>query len=83
MIPEPLVRSLLAGLIVLEGADDSEIDPEVAVAGMESMAHELQDLAPGEIVELIAVIERIADAEGDAGRHAFCRAVPRTLGLEV
>jgi len=80
---EPLVRSILAALLLLENSDDSEVDPDVAVAGMEAIAHELQQLTPAEIEELITVVGHVADTEEHPARREFYRSVPFALGMSV
>lgn len=81
MNPEPLVRSVLAALLLLEHSDDSEIDPDVAVAGMEAMSHELQKMTPSDIEEFVALVGRIADGEEQPACREFYRSVPFALGI--
>lgn len=56
MDSEPLVRSVLAALLLLENSDDSEIDPDVAVTGMEAISHELQKMSPSDTEEFVALL---------------------------
>lgn len=78
---EPLLKALLAALMLLENSDDSEIDPDVAVAGMEAIAAELHQLSRHDVAELVAAVMRIADAEEDVRYSEFYRAAPTMLGL--
>lgn len=41
----PLVRAIVEALMFLEHATDDEIDPDVAVRGMEVISHELDALS--------------------------------------
>ncbi|UZN02628.1 hypothetical protein [Cellulomonas sp. S1-8] len=83
MNSEPLVRSVLAALLLLENSDDSEVDPDVAVAGMEAISHELQKMTPSDIEEFVVLVERIADSEEEPAYREFYRSVPFALGISA
>lgn len=83
MNSEPLVRSILAAVLLLENSNDSEVDPDVAVAGMEAISHELQRLAPAEVEEFVALVGRIADSEQEPAYREFYRSVPFALGMSI
>lgn len=81
MNTEPLVRSVLTALMLLENSDSSEVDPDVAVAGMEAISHELHQMGTADVAEFVAVVRRIADEEADPHYRAFYRSVPFALGM--
>ena len=83
MNPDPLVRSILAALLLLENSDDSEVDPDVAVAGMEAISYELQKMTPPEIEEFVVLVERIAESEEEPAYREFYRSVPFALGIST
>ena len=78
---EPLVESILAAVALLENSPDSEIDPDVAVQGLESMAHPLAALSEDEAREFLAAVERVAKRQTGPGAKEFYLSVPRLLGL--
>lgn len=81
MNSEPLVRGILAALLLLENSNESEINPDVAVAGMEAISHELQQMAPSDAEEFIALVGRIVEGEVDPAYREFYRSVPFALGI--
>ncbi|RXZ46003.1 hypothetical protein ESO86_12195 [Agromyces binzhouensis] len=78
---DPLVESILAAIALLENSPDSEIDPDVAVNGIESVADSLDQLDEDGRREFIAAVERVAEAQTDSGTKRFYLSVPRLLGL--
>lgn len=78
---EPLVESILAAVALLENSPDSEIDPDVAVQGLEAMAHALSELGEDEAREFVAAVERVAERQTGAGAKEFYLSVPRLLGV--
>jgi hypothetical protein len=79
---EPLVESILAAVALLENSPDAEIDPEVAVQGLESMAHALSDLGEDEVrQEFVAAVERVAERQAGPGAKEFYLSVPQILGV--
>jgi hypothetical protein len=81
MNPDPLVRSIVIALMLLENSDESEVHPDVAMAGLESIAAELHQLDPSDLADFVTSVERLADAEEDPARKEFARSVPIMLGL--
>jgi hypothetical protein len=47
----PLVRAVVEALMFFEHAADDEIDPDVAVRGIEVISHELEALSPADRAE--------------------------------
>lgn len=78
---EPLVESILAAVALLENSSDSEIDPDVAVQGLESLAHPLADLGEEEARAFVAAVERVADRQTGPGAKEFYLSVPQMLGV--
>jgi hypothetical protein len=81
MPQEPLVRAIVAALVLLEESGQDEIDRDTAVRGMENIAHELLALRREDRAEFIALIEQIADAETDVSYANFIRNIPRAIGM--
>jgi hypothetical protein len=81
MNQEPLVKAIAAALVLLEQSGDDEIDPDVAVRGMENIAHELLALPEEDRAEFVEVIERIASAESSVPYANFLRDIPRSIGM--
>ncbi|MGI5191855.1 hypothetical protein ACQEVI_27190 [Promicromonospora sp. CA-289599] len=82
MDSEPLVRAIIAALMVFENASDSEIDPDVAVRGMESITGEISGLEEGDRAELLRIISRIGSSEGDSSIKNFVEGLPFMIGLD-
>jgi hypothetical protein len=82
MDSEPLVRAIIAALMVFENATDSEIDPDVAVRGMESITGEISGLEDDDRAELLQMISRIGSSEGDSSIGNFARGLPFMIGLD-
>ncbi len=80
MKQEPLVRAIAAALVVLEDSGDEWIDPDIAVRGMESIAHELLALSEEDRAEFIELLERIAE-EASVPYANFLRNIPRMIGM--
>lgn len=78
---EPVVASLLAAVSLLENSDDTEVDPDVAVRGMESMAHALAEFGEQDAREFVDAVDRIAAAQTDPSLSEFYRSVPFMLGI--
>lgn len=77
----PLVESILAAVALLENSPDSEVDPDVAVQGLESMARALSALSEDEAREFVAAVERVADRQTQLGTREFYLSVPQLLGM--
>jgi hypothetical protein len=77
----PLANAVITALMLLEHSDDSEIDPDIAVRGLENIAHELLKLQGEDRVEFLALLERIAAQERNQVTAEFVRAVPFKIGM--
>ncbi|MCC8245483.1 hypothetical protein [Saccharothrix luteola] len=75
----PLVRAIVEALMFLEHADDDEIDPDVAMRGIEGIRHELDALSDVDRAEFRLVLDRIAETSGDSGHAQRAREVPFML----
>ncbi|MFD9127078.1 hypothetical protein [Kitasatospora sp. NPDC059571] len=83
--PDPLVP-VLAGVVVdtvrfLDTCGDDEVDPDVAVGLMESVAGVLQRLPADQLACLLRSLADLADAESDPQRRAFLESFPSACGL--
>lgn len=81
MRQDPLVKTIVAALMLLEDSGDDEINPDTAVRGMENIAHELLALTDDERAEFIYLVEELASAETDERYAAFTRRVPQMIGM--
>lgn len=78
----PLVRALVDALLLLESAGPEEIDPDVAVRGMENIASSLHGLEKSDQEMLRKHLLRIADETQDEAYGSFVRSLPGMLDLE-
>jgi hypothetical protein len=81
MKQEPLVRAVAAALILLEDADEDQVDPDTAGNGLENIAHELLALTGEDRDQFIELVEKVADEEKDAYYSNFIREIPRKIGM--
>jgi hypothetical protein len=77
----PLVRALIDALLLLESAGPDEIDPDVAVRGMENIASSLHALEKSDQQTLRKQLLRIADETQDETYGRFVRSLPDMLDL--
>ncbi|WP_436698719.1 hypothetical protein [Nocardioides sp. BYT-33-1] len=68
-------------MMLLENSDESEVNPDVAVAGLESIAAELQRMDATDLADFVSRVARLAADEEDPARRAFFNNVPLMLGL--
>jgi hypothetical protein len=73
---ETLARIVLDLLLFLELSDDSTVDPDAAVTQMESVAANLQALAPNDRGQFVALTEQYADEREPGRDRDFLRALP-------
>ena len=78
---EPLVESILMAVALLENSPGSEIDPDLAVQGLESMAHPLAELDEDEVREFVAAVERVAARQTQPGTKELYLSIPQILGV--
>lgn len=81
MNKKPLVRAIVAAMMFLEESGSDELDPDAAVRGMESIAHELLQLAEVDRVEFIELVEGVARDSPDEHEARFIRNIPQMIGL--
>lgn len=81
MNQEPLVRAIAAALILLEDADNDQVDPDTAGTGLENIANELLALTGEDREQFIKLVERVADEERDTYYSNFIRNIPRKIGM--
>jgi hypothetical protein len=79
----PLVKALIAAFMLLENSRDDEVDPGVAVRGMENMTFELQQWDEVDRAEFVDILMRIAEAEENAPAANFIRSMPEMLGMDA
>lgn len=81
MDPEPLVRAVVAAMMLLEESADDEIDPDTAVRGMENIAYELMKIPESSRREFLDLLNRTADSESDSHAAEFIRKIPFAIGM--
>jgi hypothetical protein len=82
MNDEPLVRAVVAAMMLLENSSDSDLNPDVAVSGMESMVSELSMIEGQDREEFLRTLETIQEAEGGSAVGKFVRSLPFMIGFE-
>lgn len=76
-----LFQAILDALLVFEFTDDDQMDPDVSVSALESIAATLQE-APEELrIQFCKNAATVAASEPDPDRASFLRELPWTLGL--
>lgn len=77
----PLCLAVIDALLLLESASPEEIDPDVAVRGMENIGSSLMKLDDDDQRSLRLDFQRIADQSHDDVYASFVRAVSDMVGL--
>jgi hypothetical protein len=72
---------LIDAFLLLESAGPEEVDPHIAVRGMENMASSLLKLEEEDQLALRAMFLEIADSEQDDPYRSFVGALPDMIGL--
>ena len=80
-VTETLARIVLDLILFLELSDDSTVDPDTAVTQMESIAVNLQALAPSDRGRFVALAEQCADERESERERDFLRSLPAAMGL--
>jgi hypothetical protein len=80
MNPEPLVRAIVAAMMLMEECGPDEIDPDTAVRGLENMGYEILQLSGDDRGEFLELIERMAQSS-DSHTAEFIRAIPFSIGM--
>jgi hypothetical protein len=81
MNAEPLIRAIVAAMMLLEESEPDEVDPDTAVRGLESMGYELLKLTQAERLEFMQLLDRVASVESDPHSAEFIRRVPFSIGM--
>ena len=76
-----LALAVVEAFVVLELSNDDEIDPDVAVRGMENIAAHLVSLGDGDQRALRAEFAAIASASTDPAHAQFASEVADMVGL--
>lgn len=77
----PLVQALIDALLLLEFAGPDEINPDIAVRGMENISSSLLPLDPDDQRILRESFFRIAEESKDQAYSQFVRSLPDLLGI--
>lgn len=75
-----IVKALVDLALLLEFSDDSEIEQDTAVAALEQLAAELQQMDEASKRELVQEIVALGGRYQDAARE-FVESLPESLGL--
>ncbi|WP_162952041.1 hypothetical protein [Streptomyces griseorubiginosus] len=81
MNEEPLIKAVVAAMLLLEQCGPDEVDPDTAVRGLENIGYELLKFTEVERVEFMNLIERVASSESDPHVAEFTRNVPFAIGM--
>jgi hypothetical protein len=76
-----IAEALIAAFMVLETSGNSDIDPDVAVRGMENIAYSLLRMDPAGQAALRARFVAIGQASDDAPYRSFAMTLPDMIGL--
>jgi hypothetical protein len=77
----PLIHALIDAFLLLESAGPNEVNPDIAVRGMENMASSLLMLEQSDQLAFRAKLEHIAETAQDQGYRDFVAALPDMIGL--
>jgi hypothetical protein len=77
----PLCLAIIDALLLLERSSPEEIEPDIAVRGMENISSSLLLLDEDDQRSLRLDFQRIADEAEDDSYAAFARSVPGMVGL--
>lgn len=80
---EPLIRSVIVAMMVLENLSDSDLDPDVAVRGMESIVYELSMIADRDQPEFLRVLREVQRAEAGTPMGLLAASLPTAIGFEA
>ncbi|AEV85223.1 hypothetical protein ACWT_4203 [Actinoplanes sp. SE50] len=78
---ETVARALFECLMFVELSDDDAVDPDSAVALMESVSHVLLELPLAERLVLVQLAQRQAEQESLPARRDFLASLGGGLGL--
>lgn len=70
-------------MMVLENSSDSDLDPDVAVRGMESIVHELSMIADQDRPEFLRVLREVLRAEAGTPMGVLAVSLPTMIGFEA
>lgn len=80
---EPLVRSVIVAMMVLENSSDSDLAPDVAVRGMESIVYELSMIADQDQPEFLRVLREVQRAEAGTPMGLLAASLPIMIGFKA
>lgn len=76
-----LIEAVATAFALLEHSSDDELDPHVAVRGMENMTGCLQDMTPAAQELFMRYVDSIAAATEDGPWKQFLREMPYASGF--
>lgn len=77
----PLVYALIGAMSLLAASSDNEIDPDVAVRGMENITARVLQYDENDQRALRAELSQVAARSDDKAYKEFVRGLPDMLGL--
>lgn len=83
MDSEPLVRSVIVAMMILENSSDSDLDPDVALRGMESIVDELSTIADQDRPDSLRVLRAVQQAEEGTPMGLLAASLPAMIGFGV
>lgn len=81
MKSEPLIKAIIAAMMLLEESGPDEVDPDTAVRGLESIGYELLQLTGSDRSEFLELVERMASESADSHASEFLRSLPFSIGM--
>ncbi len=81
MDAKPVVKAVIAAMLLLEHSEPDEVDPDTAVRGLENIAFELLQLREDDRREFTDMLNRIASGTEHAPTAEFIRAIPFAIGM--
>ncbi|MFE7507783.1 hypothetical protein [Promicromonospora sp. NPDC057488] len=68
--------------MLLENSSETDLHPDVAVSGMESIVGELSQMPTQDRIEFLQILASIHQAEGESAVGEFARSLPFMIGFE-
>lgn len=81
MNSDPLIKALIAAMMMLEESGTDEVNPDTAVQALENMGYELMKLTGDDRDEFLRSIHRLASTASDPHDAEFIRKLPFAIGM--
>lgn len=81
MNTEPLIKAVVAAILLLENSGSEEIDPDTAAQGLEAIGHELLQLSSEDRSYFVNAIDEIASQEDNPAASQSIKSIPFKMGM--